>query len=139
VHIASNDHVYLGLFFVQNAMRFGYVPEEVEFAVHHYEGFDGRYKTPLDFLHREWHERKKMVQNHIGRHTRDRGMADVGIPSFIEARDCLLECAGNINEAIALCAHRREEKVGICRTWRGDVLHNVCVPVYLNACSLVCT
>ena len=95
-------------------MRFGYVPEEVEYAVHHYEG---QYKTPLDFLHRDWHERKKMVQNHIWRHTKERGMADVGTPSFIEARDCLVECAGNINEAIALCACRREEKVGIRRTY----------------------
>ncbi len=118
-------------------MRFGYVPEEVEFAVHHYEGFDGRYKTPLDFLHQEWHERKKMVQNHIRRHTREKGMADVGTPSFIEARDCLLECAGNINEAIALCAHRRKEKVGI--HGGGDVLLNICVATYLDACSLVCT
>ena len=87
-------------------MRFGYVPEEVEFA-------DGKYKISLDFLEREWHERKKMVQNHIGRHTKEKVMADVGTPSLIEARDCLVECAGNINAAIALCACRREEKVGI--------------------------
>ena len=106
-------------------MRFGYVPEEVEFAVHHFEEFDGKYKTPLDFLQREWHEQKRMVQNHIGRHTKERGMADVGTPSLIEARDCLVECKGNINAAIALCARRREEKVGMC-TWKGgDVLHSV--------------
>ncbi len=103
-------------------MRFGYVPEEVEYAMHHYKEYDDKYKTPLDFLHREWHERKMLVRNRIGQHTKERGMADVGTPSFIEARDCLLECAGNINEAIALCARRREEKVGIHTYMEGGCL-----------------
>ena len=101
--------------------------------MHHFEEFDGKYKTPLDFLQQEWHEQKRMVQNHIGRHTKERGMADVGTPSLIEARDCLVECKGNINAAIALCARRREEKVGMC-TWRGG---GMSCTVYLCMCSCI--
>lgn len=125
--------VCLWLFCVQEAVRIGYQPEEVEYAVNHYEG---QYKTPLDFLQREWHERKMMVRNHIGRHTKERGMKDVGTPSLIEARDCLLECAGNMEEAIALCARRREEKVGI--SVGEECLHNVyrCLIASKRACRL---
>lgn len=94
-------------------MKIGYEPEEVEFAIHHYDTYEGKYKTPLDFLHLEWHERKKMVQTHIGEYVQERGMKDVGVPSLIEARDCLVECRGVMNDAIALCARKREEKVSV--------------------------
>ena len=99
-------------YLLQEAMKIGYVPEEVEYAIHHYDEYEGKYKTPLDFLHSEWHERKKMVRARIGQYAVERGMQDVGVPSLIEARNCLVECGGSMNEAIALCAQRREEKVG---------------------------
>ena len=97
----------------QEAVKIGYEPEEVEFAVNHFDRFKGEFKTPLDFLQMEWHERKRMVRAHIGRYVEERGMHDVGKPSLIEVRDCLVECGGRMNEAIALCARRREEKVGV--------------------------
>ena len=83
----------------------------MEFAVHHYDEYEGKYKTPLDFLHSEWHERKRVIRAHIGRYVEERGMQDVGMPSLIEARDCLVESGGSMKEAIALCARRREKKV----------------------------
>ena len=42
---------------LQEATKIGYEREEVEFAVRHYDEYEGKYKTPLDFLHSEWHER----------------------------------------------------------------------------------
>ena len=98
-------------YLLQEAKKIGYVPEEVEYAIHHYDEYEGKFKTPLDFLHFEWHERKKMVREHIGQYVEERGLQDVGVPSWIEARDCLVECGGSMIEAIALCAQRREEKV----------------------------
>ena len=53
-----------------------------------------------------------MVRVHIGQYVEERGLQDVGVPSLIEAGDCLVKCGGRMNEAIALCARRREEKVG---------------------------
>ena len=110
---------------LQEAVRIGYVPEEVDYAVSHYKEYGDKCRTPLDFLQLEWHERKMMIRNHIGRYTEDRGMKDVGTPSLIEARDCLVECGGNMEAAIALCALRREEKV----SWHGG--QEVCLLTYV--------
>ena len=113
IHCFQHCKVLSASYMLQEAVKIGYEPEEVEFAVNHFDRLKGEFKTPLDFLQMEWHERKRMVRTHIGQFVEERGMEDVGMPSLIEARDCLVECGGRMNEAIALCVRRREEKVGV--------------------------
>ena len=87
-------------------MKYGYEPEDVEFAVNHYR--NSQFRTPLEFLQREWEELKRIVQAHVGR------QGGVGKPSLMEARDFLLEGGGSPAEAIEACVLKRREKVSVC-------------------------
>ena len=96
-------------------MKYGYEPEDVEHAVNHYRNTS--FRTPLEYLQHEWEEDKRIVQKTVMR------KGQVGQPSLIEARDCLLEVGGSAPDAIETCIAKRTKKVNLLITGEEPVLN----------------
>jgi hypothetical protein len=95
-----------GFFFmtwIRECVKYGYEPEDVEYAVNHYR--NSQFRTPLEFLQYEWEDLKRIVQVNVAR------QGGVGKPSLMEARDFLLERGGSPAEAVEACVVKRREKI----------------------------